>query len=847
MMRRTKISAAAAVVTLCASVVVTPAVAQTTPSSSAFTTGSQLYGLADLFAGTDTTLADQGTGGSAGGASPAAAAPFGMLEWGPHTSPDASNYAAGYSYRDTTISGFSVNRFQGGGCAGLGDLPFMPTLAPVTTSPAQLASSDLNPALSAAFDHAHETALPGSYAVTLNPTSTTPIRVSLVASTRAGIATVTFPAGARTGSIVLNAGGSASADHSAAISIDPQTGDGSATIVNGGFCSQPNTYTLHTAFRFDEPIASTGTWQRGTFQESGTSASDTAVLPVNYTPAPGLPATAPGDPSGTAQAGLVVRFDLSHSHTVHLRVGLSYVSDAGARSALTTEVGDQSAATVAAATRARWVRLLGRVSVAGGRTDDRRELATTLYQSLLSPQVASDEDGSYPGLDGRTHVIPGAPGHAAYTMMSLWDEYRTHAQLLALLAPHESADMAATLLADARDAGYLPRWPTIGASPTIMIGDPAVPFLADLAAFGIAVDRPAIVRAALHDIASNGADDAAPGLSPYAARPGGPAYNQLHYVPAELDTTTNTTGGLESTFVPSTVWGSASLGLEYATADFAAARLAASACDQADAASLRTRAGWWTNNVDPQTRTAAPRSLLGFFEGGSETGSAHGFAEGDGDQYTFMVPFDVAGLRARLGGTSAMRSRLDTFFTQLNAGPASQYAFLGNEPGLSTPYEYHWLGRPDRSADIVRRAMRALYAPRPDGYPGNTDGGTMTAWWVFGALGLYPAIPGDDALTLIAPLFPYIKIALPTGHTLRIDAAGASATQRYITRATLNGSAVTRDWLRYADLRSGGTLALGVALRPATWGTHTSAPPSYAATTPLPCGWPASVPRSPAQ
>ena len=56
-------------------------------------TGAQLVKLANVFAGTDTNLKDQGTGGSAGNMSPAATAPFGMLSWGPRTVPDAVAYA----------------------------------------------------------------------------------------------------------------------------------------------------------------------------------------------------------------------------------------------------------------------------------------------------------------------------------------------------------------------------------------------------------------------------------------------------------------------------------------------------------------------------------------------------------------------------------------------------------------------------------------------------------------------------------------------------------------------------------------------------------------------------------
>ena len=71
-----------------------------------------------------------------------------------------------------------------------------------------------------------------------------------------------------------------------------------------------------------------------------------------------------------------------------------------------------------------------------------------------------------------------------------------------------------------------------------------------------------------------------------------------------------------------------------------------------------------------------------------------GFVEGTAAQYTWFVPQDVAGLVAALGGPDAARARLDAFFTQLNAGAASDHAFLGNEPTLLTPALYDWLGPP---------------------------------------------------------------------------------------------------------------------------------------------------------
>ena len=198
-----------------------------------------------------------------------------------------------------------------------------------------------------------------------------------------------------------------------------------------------------------------------------------------------------------------------------------------------------------------------------------------------------------------------------------------------------------------------------------------------------------------------------------------------------------------------------------------------------------------------------------------------------------MVPFDVAGLRRALGGRAALVSRLDTLFTKLNAGPDSAYAFLGNEPQLDTPYEYLWAGRPDRTEDVVHRALDEMYAPTPGGYPGNIDGGTMTSWWIWNAIGLYPAIPGDDVLTVGAPRFSRVEVSLPSGKSLVVVAPGATRRTPYVHAASLDGRSLSQSWLRFSQLREGATVRVDVRAHPGSWARDGAPPPSYSSTSPL--------------
>jgi predicted alpha-1,2-mannosidase len=269
--------------------------------------------------------------------------------------------------------------------------------------------------------------------------------------------------------------------------------------------------------------------------------------------------------------------------------------------------------------------------------------------------------------------------------------------------------------------------------------------------------------------------------------------------------------------------------LEYSTADFAVAAFARATC-QVDATTRRllARSSSWRNVFDPASGYVEPRSVTGAFSPTFSPTSGDGFVEGDAAQYTWHVLHDPAGLVAALGGRARAAARLDAFFARLNAGPASPYAFLGNEPTLHTPYLYDWVGRPWAAARVVRAAMRSLYGPGPGGLPGNDDLGTMSAWWVFGALGIYPSVPGTDVLALGAPAFPHVVVHLPGGD-VRIDAPGARSLP-YVAALRVDGRPHGVAWLRGAALARGAHLTYLMSARPSRWATSpAAAPPSGSA------------------
>jgi predicted alpha-1,2-mannosidase len=756
-----------------------------------------LSGRVDVFAGTR-----PGPGTFGGGHNfPGAALPFGMVQWSPDTTP-AAPHSGGYDYRDHHISGFGLTHLSGAGCALYGDFPFLPTTEPLENSPAA-PGGGLDGRFEPGFSHAQESGSPGTYAVRLNPVGGGGIDVALSATTRTGIGRFTFPPNPHA-SVLVDAGGSAQPDDLAAVSVDPGRREISGTASSGLFCGQRPRYRVHFAAVFSRPFAAFGTWREGALEPGGTAAEDTA--------------TSASNPRTTAQAGAYASFDTRHDRMVTVRVGVSFVSVEGARANLAAESRSAGFGAIAARATRRWNQALGRIRVSGGSPRHLRTFYTALYHALLAPRTFNDASGLYLGMDGAVHRVH---GRTQYADFSGWDVYRTEMPLLAMLVPQRAGDIARSLLADAAQSGCLPRWPYAAGQSMTMVGDSADPMLAALAAFGARFDRAAALAAMVR-----GASE--PCRSPngeYLERQGLPDYLRLGYVPFDSDTGRRNSNSIYGD--PDAVWGSAATTLEYGVDDYAIAQLAQRAGDLAAAHEFLRRSRAWRRLFNPGSGMVEPRSASGAFPRPYDNLHGGGFVEGDSAQYTWMVPQDPLGLAAAMGGREPSAQRLQRFLRALNAGPGgthSDHALLGNEPTLHTPWLFDWLGQPYRTQEAVRRAL-SLYRPAPDGYPGNDDLGTLSAWYVFAALGLYPEVPGRDVLALSSPLFRRAEIRLPHRRRAVIATGGPGA---YVQSLRRDGHPYRRPWTTYRALAGGADLSFRLGPQPnRRWGSEVAvAPPS---------------------
>jgi len=749
---------------------------------------------------------------------PGASAPFGLIQ----VSPIGSHYA-GWRYDDEKIRGFGHSFISGAGCweqgGQLSMLPVTGTIGPGGDFDTADAKSFDHRKYASAYTHDGEIGQAGYYKVRL--TSYGGIDVETTARTRAAAERYTFAAGQDTGQVLVNVG-QANERHSVIGSVIDVVGDRAleGKLVTKSFCGG-HQYTTWFRVEFDRPFKAHGVWG-----EAG-----------------GLPGARHSMEGEAKPNGAWLSFDLADGRAVTATTAISHVDAEGARNNLRAD-GMQGGKLIGfdrmrEMSQQQWRQQLAGVKVEGGNKDDRTVLYTALYHALLQPMTGSDADGRYRGYDDAIHR---ADGWTYYEYFSLWDTYRSQNQWLALTQPQVAQDIGRTVLAINEQGGWLPRWGYANFETNIMTGDPVTPFLVDLWRFGALKGR----ENEAWDALRRNSFEMPTINSRMAGRSGNVSYQAEGYVAYDRAFPSK---GMD---VDPHHGGSATL--EYALADCSLAHMAEGLGHTADAALLRERGRNWRKVWDPAVRDEET-GFSGFPRPRGEDGnwytpsngqysprSQHGFHEGTGWQYQWLAQQDVPGLVEAMHGREQTGKRLDAFFAydellkapltaarkEWVVGPYSYYNQFrynpNNEPDLHAPWMYTLIGQPWKTATVVRAAQQ-LFTNAPNGVTGNDDLGTMSAWYLFSALGLYPAVPGSGEFLLHTPRFSKAQIALGNGRTLNLLAPGADGRAlQYIQSVKVDGKPQQAVWLDWERLQQGGTVQfeLGTQAPEQGWGTAVS-------------------------
>jgi len=706
-----------------------------------------------------------GTGGH-GHTYPGAVTPFGIVQLSPDTRLDGWDGCSGYYYTDTVVYGFSHTHLSGTGIADYCDVLFMPT-----TGEPQFKNTDY----SSTFKKKNEFASPGYYKTLLDKYN---IGVELTATTRVGLHRYTYPS-TQQANIIID------------LQHRDEVLDSWIEVVNDheirGFRrsrSWADDQYVYFYAKFSKPFKSYGI------------AADNQLQ---------------ADKSKLQGKNIKMYIQFDNPGEVISKVGISSVSCDGALRNLDAEVPDFDFKKVQKDAKAAWNNELSKIEVEGGAPPasqvnsqnavndagqpvqpkktpfiDRAKqkqviFYTALYHCMLAPNIYNDVDGQYRGFDQKIHT---AVGFNYYTVFSLWDTYRAEDPLFNLIDRKRTLDFVKTFLAMYEQGGLLPIWPLASNETYCMVGNHSIPVIVDAYAKGIT------------------GFDAGEALTAMKA-----AVNRNQY---GLDSYRKN-GEVLSDDEPESV----SKTLEYCIDDWCIAQMAKMLNKQADYNEFIQRAQYWKNMYNDQNGFMQARANGGWYTPFEPTEINNNYTEGNSWQYSFLVPQDVEGLIARMGGKDNFEAKLDELFST-NAklsgreqaditGLIGQYAH-GNEPSHHMAYLYNFTDSPDKTQFYVNKILNEEYSDNPDGLSGNEDCGQMSAWYVISSLGLYNIMPGQQEFQIGTPQFDKAVINLENGKKFTILNSGQSISNSaiYLQGMELNKQAYNKIYLDYNTINSGG-------------------------------------------
>lgn len=710
-----------------------------------------------------------------GNTTPGAQVPFGFVSLGPDTASwDFKGFTNGYN-PEAEMIGFSYTHESGtGGESKYGNFRVTPTVGAV--SPRNLT-----------FPWKDEQAKPGSYAVTLGRPGQQ-VRTELTATRLVGFSRFTFPAGAKANLLLDVSSRVRMRGGNSAVPSTPQSAtDGAVTITDlrhaEGFVSftggwNPSPYTLYFAAEFSRDAAESGTFDAERAYPGRAQAS-------------GIDQTPRTMESYRNRLGAYFTFDTTRDAVVEMRLAVSWISVAQARQTL---VAEQLASfdEIRARAAQQWNDALAKIDVEGGTAAQRSIFYTALYRTHIMPHDLTGENAGWHS-DG----LSDAPHYEDF--YTLWDTFRTLHPLLTLIEPERQSAMVQSLLDTYTHTGWLPDARIAGANGMTQGGSNGDVLVAD----ALVKHLPGIDAQVAYEAVRK---DAEVGVSPERSWYEGRQledWNHLGYMSLSYQRSATRT-------------------LEYSADDYSVATVAHLLGKEDNASRFLASSANWKNLWDPALRCIHPRYADGAFLENYECDHLYPdslllwwdapFYEGSSTQYSTYVPQDFYALIGALGGKDAALRWFDRLFDR---GLYTQ----GNEPDLLAAYTYIYLGRQDRTAERVRAILAKEYHTGRGGLPGNDDAGTMSSWYVWSAIGLYP-LAGQPIYFIASPIFTRTSIHLAGGKRFTVTAPGSSAAAKYVQRAELNGKPLRRAWLTHNEIVAGGELVLHMGVAPARWDTE---------------------------
>lgn len=681
--------------------------------------------------------------------SPAATVPFGCVRLGPDTCAVGGLYifktnTSGYYYEHRHILGFSCSRLSGTGIRDYGFFRTTPYSGIQKKKPSALA-----------FSHLNETASPGYYAVYL-PTEA--VLTEMTVTEHTGYQRYTFST-SRDAKLYIDASSTLSAckTEDAKISVNEKENSITAEVtVKGEFSSRFDGIKAYYYGEYDTPIKS--------FDMNGAGG-----VSLNFGDIKGKPVT--------------------------LRAGISFVSAENARKNLYAEAKNLSFDDVHREADGKWNTELAKIKISA---DDsiKESFYTAHYHTMIMPTDFTDYNGEYVGFDKQVYK---ADGYTYRTDMSLWDTSRNVNALYCLIEKDVQNDCIQSLLDMADKGGVLPRWPMGEGYTGSMLGSPANLVLTESYLKGFNFDTEKALKYMIKSATT---------FDNKENREYSELYDRYGYMPDDL--VREQYRGL-----------SVSRTIEYSWADSALSVFADRLGKKEIAKEYAERSMRYKNVWDPETKYFRARNsdgswgvlkpnMTAFYDEVLGFKYSKAYCEGSARQWRWNAIHDIDGMIELFGSKEYFVSELEDFMkdASLNRAainPGAGY-WVGNQHDIHTPYLFINAGRPDLTQKWVRWTLSNRFSNDINGLDGNDDGGTLSSWYVFSALGFYP-VAGTDSYWIGSPCVDSAEIDLGNGKVLTIKADNQSSKNIYVKSVKLNGKETDSFTFSHSDIANGGELA----------------------------------------
>jgi len=497
------------------------------------------------------------------------------------------------------------------------------------------------------------------------------------------------------------------------------------------------------------------------------------------------------------------------------------ISSMGVKSARDT-FRDLSFEEVRSDCKARWNEVLGKVRVTGGTEAEKRVFYTAIYRATSRMHDYS-VDGLYRGFDGQIHEDG---GFHYLCDDGIWDTYRGMHPLQLILEPKAHRDTIESYLRMYKESGWLPRFPRLNGNVPCMIGHHTVSILAESALKGVEFDLELAYEAAHKNATQRTMLPWKDGEADELTR----CYHEHGFFPGLEEDEEETCDRVHDFENRQSV----AVTIEQAYDDYCVGILAKALGKEEEAKYFFGRSLKYRQLYDETIGFFHPRKIDGSFTErydpkwcGGQGGRKY-YAENNAYIYNFCAQHDIDGMIALHGGKEAMAAKLDDLYVEQYDGVLKstflmQYPdatglmgqfCMGNEPSFHIPYLYNCCGQAWKTQRKIHELIRLWFTDTPLGICGDEDGGAMSAFLAFSAMGFYPVDPASGNYDLGSPIFDKVEITLPNGRTFTVDADGASRKAKYIHSATLNGKPLTAPRFSHQEMMEGGTLKLEMSERP---------------------------------